>query len=209
MGLHYLINYFDQPIEHSRIADVIVAIDGTSEINGHFVVRVPFDVPVKNPSDLEDLITKKYEGFMLQYVGFTRVAYDDLLNVDHINIAHPDVRGVFGQRCVIGIEPGAKFVSTTIALVPPEPARAIMTWDAFDYPDTDPYDSKHMRIYRELDPDLVMTCEISFDNGAHYRPIKNRRAMDIIFGERGTNFIVQITNTTANRVYMGSWAVIY
>lgn len=209
MGLHYLFDYFDTDLSLSKIDDVIMATDGVSNCTGNFVVRVPFDIPVKNPEDLEDLITKKFQGFLLHYPGFTRIAYDDLLDVDHVNISDPDVMGVFGNRNVVGIEPGAKFVSETITLVGLPADRAFIMWEAFDYPDDNPRGEKYTRIYRELDTDLTCTCEVSFDNGTHFNPIKNRRVLSILLSEQGTDFIIKITNATTQRIYIGSWAVVY
>lgn len=209
MGLHYLFDYFDTDLASSKIDDVILTTEGISSCTGSFVVRVPFDIPVKNPEDLDDLIVKKFQGFLLHYPGFTRIAYDNLLDIDHIALSDPEVRGVFGKRNVVGIEPGAKFVSQSISLVGAPADRAFIMWEAYDYPDDNSWAMKYTRNYRELETDLTCTCSVSFDNGAHYNTIKSRRVLSIIQTEQGTDFIIKIQNITTQRIYIGSWAVVY
>ena len=207
-ALLYLVDLFDAPILTAKINDVAIATTGTCEVNGSFVVRVPGDVPVKDPRDLADLLTQKYAGLLAANAGFPNIAYDDLLDTSHVDLTAPNVEGVFGDRSVIAIQPGKQFYSKVTALSS-SPSQAIVTWETFEYLDVDPKAGRFVRTYGGTWSDDVSTCEVSFDSGSSFFPVVDNGVVNVPPLSQGSQFIIRITNTTTKRLHLGSWAVIY
>jgi hypothetical protein len=208
--VHYLVDLFDAPVASAKINDVIAATTGVSEINGNFVVRVPGDVSVQNPTNLAELLTQKYAGLLAANAGFTEVIWDDLLDASHTDTAAPNVEGRFGDRGTIVINPGKVFQSTVISPIPGfAPSQAVVTWETFEYVDVDPRSDRIVRSYGGTWADLVSTCEVSFDNGVSFFAVTDGGVVNIPLVSQGTDFIIRITNTTAAPIHLGSWAVVY
>src|SRR5574343_1309488 len=209
-AVHYLVDLYDVPIASAKINDVIAATAGASAVNGNFVVRVPGDVSVHDPTDLTDLLAQKYAGLLAANAGFTEVIWDDLLDAGHVDTAATNVEGRFGDRGTIVVNPGKVFQSTLISPIPGvAPAQAVVTWETFEYVDTDTPLGRITRTYGGTWADLVSTCEVSFDGGVSFFAVTDGGVVNIPLVSQGTNFIIRITNTTASPIHLGSWAVVY
>lgn len=211
MSTHYLVDIFGNPVSASGINDVRLALNGETEAGGSFVVRVAEGVPVRDPVNLGDLLTKKYQGMLGQYAGIaTRITYDDLLDSASVDTTAPGTGGKFGQRGTVSLYPGGLMQSTVVALTGPAPAQATVTWEAFEWVDTDSSTGRFRRTYKEVTADLVTTCEVSFDNGLNFYATTDGGFLNIPPPHQGTNFVIRITNSTPSAVVgIGSWAVIY
>jgi hypothetical protein len=210
-AVHYLVDLYDSPLSSAKINDVIAATTGTSEINGNLVVRVPGDVSVQNPADLADLLTQKYAGLLAAYAGFTEIVWDDLLDPLHVDLTYAGYSGKSGDRSTVAINPGAQFQSTLISPVPGvAPSQAVVTWESFKYVDDNPRDGRLIRWYCGLFSDDVSACEVSFNGGISFYGVTDGGVVNIPLASQGTDFIIRITNTSADEVlHLGSWAVLY
>jgi hypothetical protein len=213
LSAYYLVDTFTSPVANSRIIDVEEPSDLQVTLNGAFVVRVPDGVQVVNPTDVTDLLTQKYQGLLADNAGFLYCTYDDLLDSTHVDpTAGP---GMFGQRSLIALAPGGTFVSVINAgagtpLTGSAPGTALVTWEVFSVTDADPSSGILVRTYTEL-PSVPsnLTCEVSFNGGSTYNPTTDSSVLNVVGGDQGTAFIIQLTNVTQGRLYLGSWAVVY
>jgi hypothetical protein len=126
MNVHYLIDTHANPIDGARVVDVMTPADGLTQTSGSFVVQVPSSVGIKDPENLSDLLLKKHEGLLAVYAGFPNIVYDDLMNIDDIDFTDSQVKGVFGQRGIVILEPGARLKSTVTAIGVTAPTQAIV-----------------------------------------------------------------------------------
>lgn len=295
MSQLYLIDRNGSPLASSRILDVqevtphpnpLMAVQAKPQLSGRYVVKVPDGIPVSNPQNLGDLLTKKAQGFLLFYAGFTRVTFDDL--TDTSNIDFTASKGIIcGQRGSIVLEPGGVLQSLTIPLVAGlsgsgtatvtvagpivtvtgltgmspffvgnpltisgssvpanngtfpiasfisstsvtitnpiastdtggdswalglKPTQAYVTWDTFNYVESDSSAATYARQYNEL-PSVpaFLLAQVSFD-GVTFTPALADAALNIPVPQQGTSFIMQLTNSSTQRLGIGSWTVIY
>jgi len=218
MSTHYLVSLFD-----NQINGVIVpsAAPPMSTTTGNYVVRVPDDVPVKNPTNLADLLTKKYAGILGTHGLFTQIAYDDML--DSLGTNFVLSRGITaGDKGVIGIYPTNAgwiplYQSTPLGVVwggaPPGPPQALVTYELFEYVDTDDKNLTYVRKYREVPVDVDVLVEVSFNGGATFVPTTDKALVSIPLAARGVSIVLRFTRTTSiasrGRVLIGSWAVLF
>lgn len=216
-SVHYLVDLYDTPLNDpnppylsAKINDVISATSGTSEMSGNFVVRVPGDVSMKNPRNLRELLIQKYSGLLAAYAGFTEIVWDDMLDPGHVDTTHLNFRGRVGDRSSIALNPGRQLRTVPITPIPGvAPSQAVVTWEVFDCLDYNPKDGRLVRTYAGRYADAVSTCEVSFDGGVSFYAVADGGAVNIPPASQGTNLVLQILNTSANPIHLGSWAVIY
>lgn len=208
--MHYLIDLFSSPTSSAPVVDVAEPANGQTLINGTFVVRVPEFVGIVPPlpSTLGNLLTKKYSGLLSFYAGFSNIVYDDLLDdlgVDYT--ASP--RGTFGVRGNIGIRAGTVLQSVATPLVG-TPESAVFTWEVFTYTDVDPKAGLLTRTYNQLATAAPTTSAmVSFNGGSTYTAAIDGAAITIPPADQGSSLVVQISNDSASKLYIGSWALIY
>ena len=213
MGQHYLIDLFGNPIANARIIDVNDPANFETLLNGCFIIRVPSGVQVVNPQNVTDLLNQKYQGLIAENPTFTRVTFDDLLDSSHVDPTSGP--GIFGQRSCIGLAPGGTFSSVINAgagtpLTGSTPLQALVTWEVFSIAQTDPSSDGVTRTYTELTSDPTqLTCEVSFNGGGTFNSTTDSTVINILGPDQGTAFIIQLTNVTQGRLYIGSWAVVY
>lgn len=211
MSSYYHIDIHTNPLANSRIVDVVESVTGSTTLSGSCVVRVPDYVGVKDPVDLPDLITKKYLGLLAFYAGFQYITYDDLLEAADVDFAAPGLRGLFGERGSISIPPnsmGGQFESITTVLSGAAPTQAVLAWEAYHLNVSDPSGSRLQRVYQEASAS-DLTCQVSFNGGATYLSATDGTVLSIPVLSQGTNFRIRFVNASGNRVYIGSWAVLY
>jgi hypothetical protein len=214
MTAHYLVDLFGNPVFPllNSIIDVREPDGGQSVTNGCLVIRVPDFVQVSHPTNLGDLLTKKYSGLLAFYAGFGNISYDDLFDPANVDLTYPATKARVGQRSSIAIAPGGSLQSTLYVLpwtgAPPGPTVAVIIWETYDFVDTDPASGLLVREYREQMASLLV-CEVSFDNGINWNAVTSEGVFNVPLLEQGVDFIIRFTNTSPNDVFLGSWAVIY
>jgi hypothetical protein len=209
MSALYLIERHAQPDSSIDNSDILDVQESTQPLlPGRFVVKVPDGVPINKPTNLGDLITKKAQGFLIFYAGFTRVTYDDLIDTSNVDFVNS--QGIVaGHRGCLVLEPGGTLQSLPTTLTSPAPEQAFVTWDTYQLIDSDPYNGMYSRQYNELPSDPAhVTCNVAFD-GATFNSTTDSALVNIQPFQAGTSFIIQLTNVTTSRLSIGSWAVIY
>jgi hypothetical protein len=91
----------------------------------------------------------------------------------------------------------------------PAPEQVFITWDTFNYVETDSAVTTYSRQYNELPsvPTNVL-CQVSFD-GINFTPTTDSALLNIPPPVVGTSFIIQLTNASTSRLSIGSWTLIY
>lgn len=218
MSTHYLISPFNGEI-NDVVVTPLVATD--TLITGNYVVRVPDDVPVSNPTNLADLLTKKYAGTLGVHGLFTQIAYDDMLDGTGVSTG-PSAGVTAGDGGSVSIYPvnGAftpVFQSTALPITwgggGSGPSQVMVTYELFEFVDTDDKTAAYQRVYREVTPDSDVTLAISFDNGANFITTVDKAITNIPLVAQGTQVVFRLTRTSnisvRGRVYLGSWAVLF
>jgi hypothetical protein len=219
VSTHYLIDLFSDGIN-----GVVTPRDTppTSLVTGNYIVRVDDDVQVEKPTDLSDLLTKKYQGILGTHGLFTQIAYDDLL--DASNIDFTTSRGIFsGLKGHIGIYPmdstnPAPILQTSSFGITwggpvPGPQQAMVVYELFTFVDEDSSTAPFQRSYQEVPTDVDVLAEISFNGGASFTAFQNNSLVTIPSFARGTQVVLRFTRTSTvssvAKVFFGSWAVLY
>jgi hypothetical protein len=211
MGTLYLIDAHNPVLADSEINDTIPLEAGNSQlINGSFVVNVPFGTPVDgNPTDLTDLITKKYTGLLAYYPGFTYIDYEDGLDATGWDTSFAVSQGFsVGERMMTSLY-GGGLQSNPVALTGAAPSEAIFTWEVFELTRTNPKDGVLNREYTESDASDISVI-VSFNNGVNWYAVTDGVLLSIPPVGQGTTFLVSVTITTpGTRRWLASWAVLY
>jgi hypothetical protein len=209
MGTVYLVDAHNLTLADSEINDTIPLEYGdTLPIMGSFPVSIPFGVPVDgNPSDLTDLITKKYTGLLAYYPGFTYIDYDDCLDATGWDTSLYEGY-TLGERLTTSIYDTGTLQSNAVTLTGTAPSEALVTWDVFQLTRANPKDGILVREYQEVDA-ANLQCQVSFDNGSSWQIVIDGVLFSIPPASQGTNFIIQFTTATSGRYWLGSWAVLY
>jgi len=216
MSTHYLIDAHTPVLANSPINDVRlsggipgVADDG-SIVNGNFVVRVGDSIGVEDPTSFSDLITKKYAGLLASYPGFSNIIFDALTDDTNIAKASPPNYGTtLGLRGTISVSAGGGSLSTTVVDVSPAVVtQAIVVWEAFKYVYVDDKTNRTFRIYDEVAPESVDVDFTATNNfGAAETPTSGSL---VTMATPGSLLRLRFTGATGqNRIFLGSWAVIY
>ncbi len=203
----YLVDRHASPITSAAILDVQESTQPV--LGGRFVVKVPDGIPVISPTNLGDLITKKAQGYLVFYPTYTRVTFDDLLDTSDVDLVNSVGYGV-GQRAAMVLEPGGVLQSAPTPLTGSAPGQVIVTWDTYNFIETDNASTLYSRQYNELPsvPANVL-CQVSFNGGTNYNPTVDSSVLTIPVPQQGTSFIIKLTNASASRLSIGSWTVIY
>jgi hypothetical protein len=206
MSIHYLIDAHTNPVADSDINEVRrEPPSGESPLMGNFIVRIPEGMPLEGePTDLSDLLVKKYAAVLDFYPGFANIAYDDMLDSSGIT---PSPGNILGSRSSISANPVKTLTSVPVALGG-TPVEAIITWEAFSIIPVSPIDNLMQVIYKEEDAN-GFACTVSFNNGASYSVITDGGLFNIPPADQGSNFIIKLLNSAGQRLRLGSWAVIY
>jgi len=208
---HYLHDVHSNPVSTARVIDVVYPTSGQTALDGVFVIRVPEEVAVKDPADLTDVLTQKYQGILASFTTSTRIAYDDMLDTSGINIPSSS-QLLLGERNNVGLFPGSVLRSSVVTLTGANATQAYLVWELFEVIYSDPATGRATRTYSEIasTPSFV-TAEVTFNNNATpFLPISNGNVLNVDPADRGTSFVVRFTNAHATkRLYLASWAVVY
>lgn len=205
MSIHYLIDPFTN---NGDIVDVTTSLNGQTDATGSTVIRVPDGVAIhNNPSTLTTLIAEKYDGLLASYAGFPEILADPCL--DNLTVSLPDCTGAilsdgFVNHCIT--PPGTLF--STIVPLAFAPTQAVLVWEEFSYIDVDEKTGRMRRTYAEGSGSGLL-CVVSFDGGVNANPVTNGTVFNIPVPDQGASFQIAFGNLTGNRIYLGSWAVVY
>lgn len=92
------------------------------------------------------------------------------------------------------------------------PEQCIVVWETFAFTDVDPKSGLMQRGYQEttLDPFADIECDLSFNSGTTFLfTVDNGNPTNIPVPDQGSTIRLTFTNLTTDRIYLGSWAVIY
>jgi len=221
MSTQYLVSLFDDAING------VVSASGAAltPVTGNYVVRVPDDVAVRNPTNLSDLLTKKYTGILGSHGLFTQIVFDDMLDATGVNTGL--TTGVtLGDKGTVGLyhtnlaAAHTPVLQTTPQAIiwggpPPGPPQGLVTYELFTYVDTDDKDEVFVRTYKELVPDLDVSVEVSFNGGVTFVATTDKSLVSLTLPDQGTSIVLRFTRLTAHgtgvpdRVLIGSWAVLF
>jgi len=203
MSLHYLIDPFTT---NGDIIDVATAITGTTPATGSTLIRVPDGVAIHdNPADLPTLLTKKYDGLLASYAGFPEILADACLDQLTWNLSLCSkflASGGFVNHCILN---GGSCITTAVAL-PFAPTQCVLVWEEYTFTDSDDSNERYLRTYVEASGSNFISS-VTF--GAGSLAAINGGVLNIPVPDQGTAFKVAFSNPTANRVYLGSWALVY
>jgi hypothetical protein len=216
--------YYLVDLSTNQINDVVSSTSSSPSvlITGNYVVKVESNIPIENPVDLSDLLTKKYLGILGSHGLFTQISYDDML--DPSNIDFTNSRGVItGYNGVNGLY--AKPPSGAVPILQTTshsitwggsglgPSEAILEYEVFTYLDVDQVGNPLNRYYQELSTDLDLSVDISFNGGLNFFSTTNKALVTIPSYARGDQIVVKFTRetdvTSIPRVFIGSWSVLY
>ena len=209
MGTLYLVDAHNSTLANSEINDTIPLEEGDSQdIIGSFVVRIPFGLPIDGtPTDLSDLISKKFAATLAYYPGFLYVDYED--GLDATGWDSSTAVGTFlGERMTTTMVDKGIIRSNAVTLTT-APSEAVFTWEIFDITLGDPKEGVLSRSYSELSPSIGVAAQVSFDNGYTWLGVSDGTLFSIPLANRGTDFKVELSNFSGQKVWIGSWAIIY
>jgi len=210
----YLVNAHNNVLLSSEINDTVNLAAGYSEsrsLRGSFAVSLPFDIPLDGvPSDLNDLITKKYAGMLALYPGYQNILFDE--QIDASDWLFPPTAGTaicsVGERQNTSVTTGGTLESVAAALAT-VPQIVIVRWEAFVYGYDDVTGTQPSRTYTEVDPS-VFDVTVSFNGGATWESVINGMLFSVPLGSQGSSFKIRIQrNGGPLRAQLGSWALIY
>lgn len=213
MGTLYLIDSNNPTLLSSKINDTVNLQPGdTRSIRGSFVVNLPYDVPMDGtPDDLQDLITKKYQGILSVYPGFTNIIYDE-----QIDAADWDTTTCVGttlgsrQTNSLNLDSSSTMTTTAHALAS-VPEVCMVRFELFHIVQTDPATGQVTRAFQDVTAsESTVEVKVAFD-GATFIPVTSGVLLNIPLGSRGNQLKVRFSRTFAGsqRTYLGSWAVAY
>lgn len=216
MSTLYLIESTNTVLNNSKIEDTVNITAGDMSnyypVRGSFGVLVPFDVPMDGlPTDLGSLITKKYNGMLSIYPGYTNILFDEQVDATGWNYA-ASTSCFLGERQSVGItgNPSALLVSNMTTLNS-SPTSFIFRFEHFSYFEADDVDlatEDNYRLYQEWATPQI-TCEVSFNNGADWSIVASGVLSSVALAEQGDEFMVRFYGNTNQRINIGSWALIY
>jgi hypothetical protein len=213
MTTHYLVDLYNDTLNN------VVTAGGTpptTSCTGNYVVRVPDEVAVRNPTDLADLITKKYQGILGVNALITNITFDDMNDASGIDLSTSN--GILtGLKGCNGIYPtsGASIpvLRTTPNTLVSTPSQFMLTYELFEYVDVDGATTPFQRSYREVTPDVDVIAAVSFNNGTTFITAMDQIYAAIPVPAQGNQLVVRFTRTTPistrGRIFLGSWAVLF
>jgi hypothetical protein len=194
----------------SKINDVANVMAGdTHALRGSFPVNIPFDIPVDgSPTDLNDLITKKYQGILAIYPGFNHILFDE--QVDALDWGSSSGSTTLGSRQTNSIRGNSSdYLTTTVQTLASTPTTAVLRYEFFQYIESDPASGQYTRAYQDITTAGDIVVEVSFNGGTTMITASNGVLVNIPLNAQGNQFLIQIHRTAGTPAYIGSWAIVY
>lgn len=212
MSTLYIFDAHTNPIAGSDLNEVRYNAD-TAPMTGHFIVRVPTDMPLaQEQQTLANLLSEKYEAVLAYFSTFADILYEDFTDTPSINSGGSPGSQV-GIRCTTKVGPriggSGGILRTNMAALLGAPSVISVTWEVFQVTTTNPVDGRLTQTYEEV-PASAFTVEISFNNGATWTAVTDRAIQNIAVPDQGTSMVIRFTNSSAVESYwLGSWAVLF
>lgn len=213
----YLVDNHSTVLSTSKINDTVNVPSGnveTRSIRGSFPVVVPFDIPVDGtPSDLDDLIAKKFTAMLSLYPGYTNILFDEQTDTNGWVAPGPSVRGysVGNRQSTYMLANQASYLTSTTNVLSATPSVGILRWDAFELLYSDVTGSANARLYREAPP-TAWNVFVSFNGGSTEFQVTQGVPFNISLVNQGSSFRVRFNRNGINtpaKAWLGSWALIY
>jgi hypothetical protein len=210
MSTLYLVSLFTD-----QVSDVIYSDGVPKRVTGNYVIRVPDDVIVKNPTSISNLLTQKYASILANNGLFGQVIYDDMLDTVDINSVQSS--GVtLGTKGMNSIYDGGTLTTDVFPFTwggpGSGPSQSIMTYEVFQYIDSDGKTTPYERSYQEVAPgDAPISVQVSFNGGANWMSVTDKNLINVSLSNQGANLVVRFihTGTPSGRYFIGSWAVLF
>jgi hypothetical protein len=168
---------------------------------------VPLD---GNPTDLNDLITKKYQGILSIYPGFTNILFDEQIDYVDWNPA-ASAGALFGERQTTALcGEVSSIMESTAHTLASTPEICMVRYEVFRILETDPVTGQATRAYQDVTTsDADYKISVAFD-GSGFTDVTSGVLLNIPLGVRGNQFKVRFRRTASGpKTYLGSWAVAY
>jgi len=216
MASLYLVDAHNTVLNNSKINDTLsvpagLSYTGTRSTRGSFVVQVPYEVPLEGtPTDLTDIMTKKYQGILSLYPGYSNILYDE--QTDATGWAFPP--GVGTPICTVG-ERQSTSVSTggtldsVVTVLGTTPAQCVLRWESYQYIYTDDPSLVVDRQYNEQDG-TQFAVSVSFNNGANFNAVTSGVVFSIPLAHQGNQFKIRFQrNAGVFKLGLAAWSLIY
>lgn len=210
----YLIDAHSNVLSSSKINDTVNVAPGYTEtrsLRGSFPITLPFDVPLDGtPSDLADLITKKYAGMLSLYPGYQNILYDEQIDAGGWTITSSMAGFTVGERQSTSSYTNASQMMSVTTVLASTPTIACFRWEAFEILYDDSTGVTGARSYREADP-ASWKVLASFNGGSTYTELTSGMIFSIPLADQGSSFrlILDRASLSPQRAYLGSWALVY
>jgi hypothetical protein len=210
MSIYYLIDANTPVIANSEINDVRYVAEDVV-LGGNFCIALPDGVSIgsTDPTDLTDLLNKKYAGLLAAHPLYTDIAYESFVSAPNVDMANSTL--AVGDRCT------TKFLSDTgtyrsnATTLASTPTQAVVIFELSFAGGPNPIGDRATRFF-ELIPHSPTdgTCRVSFDNGATWLTVTTSGALlNIPVPSQGPDFIFRFDGISVKGTGLTSWAVIY
>lgn len=210
MSTHFLFDVNTNPVANSKLRDVRRDAS-SSPIRGTFVVRVGPDLILTGnpPTDLNSLITAKYNALMAFYPTYGHIVFDEMAEGPGLDFTvTTKTKGAqIGSRGTVVLQPNG-FVTTTMSALATTPATAVLTWEAYSITFDDFRDSIPTKSYVEAATSNI-TAQVSFNNGGTFHTVSPGALINIALVDQGNQLLVKFTNAFTSPLCLGSWALVY
>ena len=217
MSTNYLVSHYND-----KISDVVAAAVSTPFlITGNYVLRVPDDVSAQGV-DVLTLTNSKYTGILGNNSLFTQVVWDDMFDGAGVNTT-VSTGVTLGKNGAVSLYPAHGGHIPILQTTPmgiiwggpgPGPSQAMVVYELFDYVDVDDKAVPYQRSYRELGTGSSdVTVQVSFNGGVNFTNVVNNAILTLPGVVQGTSVVLKFTrvsdSTTYERIFVGSWAVLF
>lgn len=209
MSTHYLIDANTPILANSEINDVRYSIEDTL-MGGNFIVQLPDGVSIgpDDPTDLTDLLNKKYAGLLAAHPLYTNIAFESFTLAPSVDMANSSYLAV-GDRCTTKFLSDTSVYRSNMTGLSLTPTQAVLVVELFFSGGADPIGDRATRYFEGLPPDSEGVCEVSFDNGVTFLTTTSGALLNIPVPSQGPDFIFRFTGTSAKGLSLGSFAIIY
>lgn len=201
--MFYLIDNFGNKVSSSYI-------ELDFPINGFRAVEIPAYVPIDEKEVVtdkftyQDILKQKYEGILAAHPQFDNIEYDDLSDPSSFDVDDPRTKASYGKHTFWLPENG--WLQTEVIDIGSDLyTKLSLYWETYTLTRVE----KGFRTevyYEDIDND-ALTVHLSNDNGTTWKEVS---FMDeTLFPVSHNKVIIRFENSTSNRLYLGSLAILY
>jgi hypothetical protein len=209
MSTHYLIDANTPILANSEINDVRYAPEDVV-LGGNFCIPLPDGISIgpTDPTDLTDLLTKKYAGLLAAHPLYTNIAFESFISAPSVDLANSSLLAV-GDRCTTKFLSDTSVYRSVMTGLASSPTQAVVIFDMFFSGGPNPAGDRATRLFEVVPSTTFGTLEVSFDNGVTWLTTTTGALLNIPVPSQGSFFILRFTGTSTKDFGLGSWAVIY